>query len=103
MLLEAFRRGDYLAILSSVTAAEVEQAPEQVQAVHAELLDGGAELLAVSTESMGLRNKYLEKKILGPRFQNDMLHIALATIADVGRFGQLELPPHRPARQDSTV
>ena len=83
MLLEAFRRGDYLAILSSVTAAEVEQAPEQVQAVHAELLDGGAELLAVSTESMGLRNKYLEKKILGPRFQNDMLHIALATIADV--------------------
>ena len=53
MLLEAFRRGDYLAILSSVTAAEVEQAPEQVQAVHAELLDGGAELLAVSTESNG--------------------------------------------------
>jgi len=51
--------------------------------VHAELIDGGAELLAVSTESMGLLNKYLEKKILGPRFQNDMLHIALATIANV--------------------
>ena len=83
MLLEAFQRGDYLAILSSVTAAEVEQAPEQVQAVHAELIDGGAELLAVSTESMGLLNKYLENKILGPRFQNDMLHIALATIANV--------------------
>ena len=51
--------------------------------MHAELIDGGAELLAVSTESMGLLNKYLENKILGPRFQNDMLHIALATIADV--------------------
>ena len=51
--------------------------------MHAELIDGGAELLAVSTESMGLLNKYLEKKILGPRFQNDMLHIALATIANV--------------------
>jgi len=83
MLLEAFRRGEYLAILSSVTAAEVEHAPEPVQAVHAELIEGGAELLAVSTESMGLLNKYLEKKILGPRFQNDMLHIALATIANV--------------------
>ena len=44
--------------------------------MHAELIDGGAELLAVSTESMGLLNKYLENKILGPRFQNDMLHIA---------------------------
>ena len=83
MLLEAFRRGEYLAILSSVTAAEVEHAPEPVQAVHAELIEGGAELLAVSTESMGLLNKYLENKILGPRFQNDMLHIALATIANV--------------------
>jgi hypothetical protein len=43
-----------LAILSSVTAAEVEEAPEQVKAVHAELIDGGAELLLVSTESMDL-------------------------------------------------
>ena len=51
--------------------------------MHAELIDGGAELLAVSTESMGLLNKYLENKILGPRFQNDMLHIAFATIANV--------------------
>jgi hypothetical protein len=28
-------------------------------------------------------NKYLERKILGPKFLNDMLHIALATIANV--------------------
>ena len=82
-LIEAFRRGEYLAILSSVTAAEVLQAPEQVKAVHAELIDRGAELLPVSTESMDLLNKYLERKILGPKFQNDMLHIALATIANV--------------------
>ena len=57
--------------------------PRTAQALHAELIDGGTELLAVSTESMGLLNKYLEKEILGPRFQNDMLHIALATIANV--------------------
>ena len=48
--------------------------------------------ILVSTESMDLLNKYLERKILGPKFQNDMLHI-----------GQLELPPHRPAGQDSAV
>ena len=82
-LIEAFRRGEYLAILSSVTAAEVEQAPEQVKAVHTELIYGGAELLPVSTESMDPLNRYLERKILGTKFQNDMLHIALATIANV--------------------
>ena len=47
-LVEAFRRGEYLAILSSVTAAEAEQAPEQVKAVHTELIDVGAELLPAS-------------------------------------------------------
>ena len=56
-LIEAFRRGEYLAILSSVTAAEVEQAPDQVKALHTELIDGGAELLPVSTESMDLLYK----------------------------------------------
>ena len=72
----------YIAVLSSVTAAEVEQAPEQVKKVHAELLAAGAELLMVSPEAMDLLGKYGMKKILGARFQNDMLHIALATIAD---------------------
>jgi hypothetical protein len=52
---------------------------------------------------MDLLNKYLQRKILGPKFQNDMLHIAPATIADVDVLVRLELPPHRPARQDSAV
>ena len=81
-LLDAFRRGEYIAVLSSVTAAEVEQAPSQVKQVHAELIEVGAELLAVSAEVMDLLGKYLDKKILGPKFQNDMLHIAIATISD---------------------
>ena|SRR5205823_4113982 len=69
-----------VAILSSVTAAEVEQASEQVKAVHAELIDGGGELLPVLTESIDLLNKYVERKILGPKFQNEMLYIAFATM-----------------------
>ena len=81
-LLESFRRGKYKAVLSSITASEVEQAPEPVKAVHAELIAAGAELLMVSEEALELFNKYRAKGILGPKFQNDMLHIALATIAD---------------------
>jgi hypothetical protein len=81
-LLEALRRHEYVAVLSSVTAAEVEQAPEQVKQVHADLIAAGAELLMVSPEAMALLAQYSAKNILGPKFQNDMLHIALATIAD---------------------
>jgi hypothetical protein len=73
---------EYIAILSAVTAAEVEQAPEQVQNIYAELINAGAESLSVSTEAMDLLSKYSDRKILGPRFQNDMLHIAIATIAE---------------------
>ena len=47
-LLKALRQREYIAVLSSVTAAEVEQAPEQVKQVHADLIKGGAELLMVS-------------------------------------------------------
>jgi len=65
-----------------VTAAEVEHAPEQVKQLHAELIQGGAELLMVSPEALDLLGKYRSREILGPKFQNDMLHIALATIAD---------------------
>ena len=81
-LLEALHRREYIAVLSSVTAAEVEQAPEQVKQVHAELIAAGAELLMVSSEAMDLLGNYGAKNILGPKFQNDMLHIALATITD---------------------
>ncbi len=83
-LLKALRRRAYIAVLSSVTAAEVEQAPEQVKQVHAELITAGAELLTVSPEAMDLLDKYGAQKILGPKFQNDMLHIALATITTNG-------------------
>ena len=93
-LLETFRRRRYIAVLSSVTAAEVEQAPEAVKQVHAELIAAGAELLTVSQEAMDLLGKYRAKKILGPKFQNDMLHIALATIADADVLVRLELPTH---------
>ena len=36
----------------------------------------------VSPEAMELLGKYRDKKILGTKFQNDMLHIALATTAN---------------------
>jgi predicted nucleic acid-binding protein len=82
-LLEDFRSGHFRPVLSEVTAAEVIDAPEPVREVYADLLNLGAEVLPVTPEALSVRASYLERGILGTRFENDMLHIALATIAEV--------------------
>lgn len=81
-LIEDFRRGRLVALLSAVTAAEVEQAPPTVRQIHDELIAMGSQVLTVSQEALELLNSYQKRKILGNKFQNDMLHIAVATIAE---------------------
>ena len=41
------------------------------------------EILPVSDEALNLLRAYQEGQILGTRYRNDMLHIALATVAAV--------------------
>ena len=82
-LVEDFRRGLLRAVLSDVTAEEIGRAPATVQAVHQELVNLGAELVSVSPEVLELVVAYEARAILGPRYRNDLLHIALATVASV--------------------
>jgi len=58
-------------------------APEAVRERHLELVGLGAELVPITDEAVALLAGYESRGILGPRFRNDMLHIALATIAEV--------------------
>lgn len=53
-LIEDIRRGLFRAVLSDLTEAEVLQAPPDVRDLHAELLAGGAELLAATEETLAL-------------------------------------------------
>ena len=82
-LVEDFRRGFLQAVLSDVTAEEIGRAPATVQAVHQELVSLGAELVRVSPDVLALVAAYEVCAILGPRYRNDLLHIALATVATV--------------------
>jgi hypothetical protein len=82
-LVEDFRRGVFHAVLSDVIAEEIGRAPATVQAVHQEILNLGAEVVSVSSEVLRLVAAYEARAILGPRFRNDLLHIALATVASV--------------------
>ncbi|MCI0422407.1 MAG: hypothetical protein L0312_24825 [Acidobacteria bacterium] len=81
-LVEDFRRGRFVPLLSAVTAAEVEQAPFAVRQIHDRLIAIGSQLLTVSQEALELLDNYQKRKILSRRFRNDMLHIAVATVAE---------------------
>ena len=80
-LMADFRARRFEPLLSDVVAAETAAAPEAVGRVFRELLDAGAEVLGVGAEALALLAAYRRRRILGERFTNDMLHIALATIA----------------------
>ena len=80
--MEDFRQGKFALVLSDITAAEVQPAPRAVQALYAELLLI-AEVLPVTEEALRVLDEYEHHGVLGPRFRNDMLHIALATAAEV--------------------
>lgn len=82
-LMHDFRSGRFIPVLSEVTAAEIAGAPEPVRDLHGELIELGADLLPVTSEVLALLRAYEGRGILGERFRNDMLHIALASIADV--------------------
>ncbi|MBI4700304.1 MAG: PIN domain-containing protein [Deltaproteobacteria bacterium] len=82
-LMADFRAGLLRAVLSDVTAAEVARAPETVRGLHADLLASGAELVPTTDECLSLLAAYEARRILAPMLRNDMLHIALATVADV--------------------
>ena len=82
-LIEDFKDRRYVPVLSDVTAAEVDPAPAMVRTLHRELRSLPAEIVEVSDEALSLVESYSAYGILGSRFYNYMLHIALATVADV--------------------
>jgi predicted nucleic acid-binding protein len=81
-LIEDFRAGRFGLVLSDVTATEIERAPVQLQEFYTELTPF-AEILLVTEEALVLLEKYEARGVLDTRFRNDMLHIALATVAGV--------------------
>lgn len=81
-LVADFRAGIFKPLLSEVIAAEMLDAPEDVQAVYAELVSLNAEVLLVDESALGLAEEYQKRGILTPNFYDDGLHIALATVAE---------------------
>jgi hypothetical protein len=67
----------------AVAALEIGPAPERVQAKYAELRNLGAEFIEIAGEALQLAQAYEQHGVLPSSLRNDMLHIALATVAEV--------------------
>lgn len=73
-------RGRFRLVVSAVVRDEIAQAPEDVQDVYRSAVTE-SEVLAVSDEALHLRDAYVEAGVVGPKWNEDALHVALATVS----------------------
>ena len=81
-LMRDFATGTFIPLLSDVVAAEIGDAPEAVRRRYDDLLRGEHEFYLVTEEVIELADAYQRREILTPKFFDDGLHIALASVAE---------------------
>ncbi len=81
-LMRDFSAGTFIPIVSDVLAAEIEDAPDAVRQEYDRLISGEHELTLVTEEVIELADAYQKRGILTPKFYDDGLHIALASVAE---------------------
>ena len=74
------RNGRFQLVISAVVWDEIEDAPRKVRDLFTEILPL-AEVAEPTKEAVELQRAYLDAGILGPSWEADALHVALATVA----------------------
>ena len=74
------RSGRFKLITSALVQEEVEPAPSQVRELFNELLDL-VDVVGISEAALSLKDMYVETGIVTPQWNDDALHVAIATVA----------------------
>ena len=77
------RNGKIVSVVSDMVVGEIARAPESVQHLLQEMIRGGAEVVAATEEAIELQEAYLRHGILGRRWEDDAMHVAMATLTRV--------------------
>jgi len=77
------KTGKFILIVSTTTLRELDNAPDFVQKVLADLPPNSVELLEYSDEIGFLRDKYLKAAVVNNSCKADAEHVASASIAEV--------------------
>ena len=82
-IFELIRSGIYRGVVSEIVFEELENAPQRVREIILTLPEKMLESIAISEEIIQLRKEYVTADILGPKWIDDMTHVAAATVARV--------------------
>jgi len=80
ILIDKFKDGLLIPVLSETVRDEIENAPALVTDKYNEILSYNAIYLDKSDKCINLVNEYLNKKIVTKKYEDDCYHIALATV-----------------------
>ena len=75
--------GEFTAVISDITLAELEPAPQNVRDLADRIISENAEFVTAGQADKNLAEKYLKEKIVTTKFRSDAMHIAIATINKV--------------------
>lgn len=79
LLWEQAQAGEWRLVTSIVAEREVQKAPEAVRELFADTFDPGS-ILDTNAEVEDLAAAYLAARVVPPRFSDDALHLAMATV-----------------------
>ncbi len=82
-LIEKFRSGKAIVVLSDLTLLELASAPRKVREILKGIPQEYREYIGLTAEARELAERYLSEGVLGPGKQIDAQHIAIATISRV--------------------
>ena len=74
--------GHWSLITSIVAEAEIQNAPANVRQVFADTFDA-SNILDTSNEVEELAEAYMQAAVVPPKFADDALHVAMATVHDI--------------------
>jgi predicted nucleic acid-binding protein len=78
---EEIETGRFILVTSAIVQAEIEPAPEPIQALFRKFIDY-AQIAPVEKSALQLQQKYLEAGIVTIKSFNDALHVAIATLSE---------------------
>ena len=82
-LIDAARNGRLILVVSDLTLAELEEAPDEVRAILESIPPENVEVVETGEEAVILQRAYLNAGVVSERYAGDALHIAIATVCKV--------------------
>jgi len=82
-LLEEFRMGKSILVLSDITLQELEGAPDKIHEQLSKIPEGNIEKLKINNDAKSLAQEYLKEGVVTEKYLIDAQHIAIASVFKV--------------------